>query len=146
MTSEAVLLGRHVVAKMKELGPSSTSVARVSRHGAMPSMLNLTGVMHTVHRECPSSSPRPSGGSIVLVSSSAGLKAMTPTVDLANYGYLGHHASKHGVVGLMRAYASAWLATRSGSTRSTLLASQRARLRAPPSRLMPPRIHSFPRP
>ena len=69
--------------------------------------VNLTGVMHTVDVALPQLIAQGSGGSIVLISSSAGLKAMTPTVDLANYGYLGYHASKHGVVGLMRAYASA---------------------------------------
>jgi SDR family mycofactocin-dependent oxidoreductase len=69
--------------------------------------VNLTGVMHTVDVALPQLIAQGSGGSIVLISSSAGLKGMTPTVDLANYGYLGYHASKHGVVGLMRAYASA---------------------------------------
>jgi SDR family mycofactocin-dependent oxidoreductase len=69
--------------------------------------VNLTGAMHTVDVALPHLIAQGDGGSIVLISSAAGLKGITRTVDLANYGYLGYHASKHGVVGLMRAYAGA---------------------------------------
>ena len=56
--------------------------------------VNLTGVWKTAKAAIPSMIERGAGGSIVLISSAAGLIA---------YGNLGHYtAAKHGVTGLMR--------------------------------------------
>jgi SDR family mycofactocin-dependent oxidoreductase len=59
--------------------------------------INLTGVWKTVRATAPLMIERGAGGSIVLVSSIAGLGAMP---NLVHYD-----ASKHGVVGVMRACA-----------------------------------------
>jgi SDR family mycofactocin-dependent oxidoreductase len=59
--------------------------------------INLTGVWKTVRAAAPAMVERGQGGSIVLVSSTAGLIAFP---NLAHYT-----AAKHGVVGLMRALA-----------------------------------------
>jgi SDR family mycofactocin-dependent oxidoreductase len=59
--------------------------------------VNLTGVWHTCKAAIPHLKAGGNGGSIVLTSSAAGLKA---------YGNLAHYVSaKHGVVGLMRTLA-----------------------------------------
>lgn len=47
------------------------------------------------------------GGSIVITSSAAGLKGTTRSLRTKTYGMLGYTAAKHGVVGLIRAYANA---------------------------------------
>jgi SDR family mycofactocin-dependent oxidoreductase len=59
--------------------------------------INLTGVWHTVKAVIPHLIEQGTGGSIVLTSSTAGLKG---TPNVAQYT-----ASKHGVVGLMRTLA-----------------------------------------
>ncbi len=59
--------------------------------------INLTGVWKTVRAAAPSMVESGRGGSIVLISSTAGLIAFP---NLAHYT-----AAKHGVVGLMRALA-----------------------------------------
>jgi SDR family mycofactocin-dependent oxidoreductase len=64
--------------------------------------VNLTGVLNTVEVATPSMIERGSGGAIVLTSSTAGLNGIAG----ATRGGLGYTASKHGVVGLMRAYAN----------------------------------------
>jgi SDR family mycofactocin-dependent oxidoreductase len=65
--------------------------------------VNLTGAFNTVEIASPSMVERGQGGSIVLVSSTAGLKGISrPT-----RGGLGYAAAKHGIVGLMRSYANA---------------------------------------
>ncbi len=64
--------------------------------------INLTGVMHTVEVAVPSMIERGAGGAIVLTSSTAGLTGIAGST----LGGLGYTASKHGVVGLMRAYAN----------------------------------------
>ena len=59
--------------------------------------INLTGVWHTAKAAVPHMIAAGNGGSIVLTSSAAGLKA---------YPGVGHYvAAKHGVVGLMRTLA-----------------------------------------
>jgi (+)-trans-carveol dehydrogenase len=59
---------------------------------------NLTGVWHAAKAAIPHLRAGGRGGSIILTSSTAGLKALQNT---------GHYvAAKHGVVGLMRAYAN----------------------------------------
>jgi SDR family mycofactocin-dependent oxidoreductase len=60
--------------------------------------INLTGVWHTVKAAVPSMIDAGRGGSIVLVSSVAGLKGIA---NIAHYV-----AAKHGLVGLMRTLAN----------------------------------------
>lgn len=64
--------------------------------------VNLTGVWHTVEVALPSLLGHGRGGAIVLTSSTAGLKG----IGGSSAGGLGYTASKHGVVGLMRSYAT----------------------------------------
>ncbi|MGH4029112.1 mycofactocin-coupled SDR family oxidoreductase [Actinomycetota bacterium Odt1-20B] len=64
--------------------------------------VNLTGTFHTVEVAIPSMVEAGHGGSIVIVSSTAGLVG----IGGASNGGLGYAASKHGVVGLMRSYAN----------------------------------------
>lgn len=64
----------------------------------------LAGVYNTVHPAIPHLRAGGEGGSIVITSSTAGL---TGGMSDGNPGVLGYIASKHGVVGLMRAWANA---------------------------------------
>lgn len=64
--------------------------------------VNLTGTFHTIEVAIPSMVAAGQGGSIVIVSSTAGLVG----IGGASNGGLGYAASKHGVVGLMRTYAN----------------------------------------
>jgi (+)-trans-carveol dehydrogenase len=56
--------------------------------------VNLTGVFHTVRAVLPSMIARGAGGSIILTSSTAGIRGFA--------GFAHYTAAKHGVVGLMR--------------------------------------------
>ena len=67
----------------------------------------LTGVLHTCEAAIPHLIEQGEGGSIVITSSLAGLRAPMRTLDMKSLGMLGYFAAKHGVVGLMRAYANA---------------------------------------
>lgn len=62
----------------------------------------LTGVFNTVEAAIPPMVERGQGGSIVITSSTAGLKGLASHAA----GALGYAAAKHGVVGLMRSYAN----------------------------------------
>ena len=64
--------------------------------------VNLTGVYHTVEVAKPTMVEQGEGGSIVLISSAAGLVG----IGGPDPGGLGYTASKHGMVGLMRSYAN----------------------------------------
>jgi SDR family mycofactocin-dependent oxidoreductase len=64
--------------------------------------VNLTGVHHTVEVAMPTMIEQGDGGAIVLISSAAGLVG----IGGADPGSIGYTAAKHGVVGLMRAYAN----------------------------------------
>ncbi len=64
--------------------------------------VNLTGVWNTVRACAPPMIDRNEGGSIILTSSTAGLKGLTSPGRLGSEAY---GASKHGVVGLMRQFA-----------------------------------------
>ena len=77
---------------------------RAAWHDAIDVM--LTGVLHTCEAAIPTLIKQGQGGSIVITSSVAGLKGPIPTLDLKTDGILGYIAAKHGVVGLMRAYAN----------------------------------------
>lgn len=64
--------------------------------------VNLTGVHHTVEVAIPTLVEQGDGGAIVLISSVAGLVG----IGGGDRGSLGYTAAKHGIVGLMRAYAN----------------------------------------
>jgi SDR family mycofactocin-dependent oxidoreductase len=64
--------------------------------------VNLTGVHHTVEVAKPAMVEHGGGGSIVLISSAAGLIG----IGSDDAGSIGYTAAKHGVVGLMRIYAN----------------------------------------
>ena len=64
--------------------------------------VNLTGVHYTVEAAIPTMIEQGAGGSIVLISSAAGLAG----IGSADAGSIGYTAAKHGVVGLMRLYAN----------------------------------------
>ncbi|BBZ44916.1 dehydrogenase [Mycobacterium parmense] len=64
--------------------------------------VNLTGVYNTIKAAIPTMVSQGDGGSIVLISSSAGLAG----VGSPDAGSVGYAAAKHGVVGLMRIYAN----------------------------------------
>jgi SDR family mycofactocin-dependent oxidoreductase len=64
--------------------------------------VNLTGVYNTIKVAIPTMIKQGEGGSIVLISSSAGLAG----VGSPDAGSVGYAAAKHGVVGLMRVYAN----------------------------------------
>jgi SDR family mycofactocin-dependent oxidoreductase len=63
---------------------------------------NLTGAFNTVQVSLPALIAGGVGGSIVLTSSTAGLKGSLAWKTVGGYGYT---AAKHGLVGLMRAFA-----------------------------------------
>ncbi|MFZ0907636.1 MAG: mycofactocin-coupled SDR family oxidoreductase [Mycobacterium sp.] len=64
--------------------------------------VNLTGVYNTIKVAIPTMVAQDTGGSIVLISSAAGLAG----VGSPDAGSVGYAAAKHGVVGLMRVYAN----------------------------------------
>jgi SDR family mycofactocin-dependent oxidoreductase len=64
--------------------------------------VNLTGVYNTIKVAIPTMVKQDAGGSIVLISSAAGLAG----VGSPDAGSVGYAAAKHGVVGLMRVYAN----------------------------------------
>jgi SDR family mycofactocin-dependent oxidoreductase len=64
--------------------------------------VNLTGVHHTVEVAKKTMVDQGTGGSIVLISSAAGLIG----IGSGDAGSIGYTAAKHGVVGLMRIYAN----------------------------------------
>lgn len=65
--------------------------------------VNLTGVFNTMQAAVPSIVAGQAGGSIIIISSAAGIKG---NLTMKTVGGLGYTAAKHGVVGLMRAYAN----------------------------------------
>jgi SDR family mycofactocin-dependent oxidoreductase len=67
----------------------------------------LSGVYYTVECSADRMIEQGEGGSIVITSSTAGLKGLARSRSMATAGMLGYHAAKHGVVGLMHAYANA---------------------------------------
>jgi SDR family mycofactocin-dependent oxidoreductase len=64
--------------------------------------VNLTGAHNTVEAALPTMIEQGDGGSIVLISSAAGLSG----IGSADAGSIGYAAAKHGMVGLMRVYAN----------------------------------------
>jgi SDR family mycofactocin-dependent oxidoreductase len=78
---------------------------RQAWHDAIDIM--LTGVLNTCEAAIPQLVEQGHGGSIVITSSTAGLKGVTRSREIATDGVLGYTAAKHGVIGLMRCYANA---------------------------------------
>jgi SDR family mycofactocin-dependent oxidoreductase len=66
----------------------------------------LIGVYNSGRATLPILLEQGSGGSVVITSSTAGLK--TPVMGSLSDGLLGYFAAKHGVVGIMRAWANAY--------------------------------------
>jgi SDR family mycofactocin-dependent oxidoreductase len=66
----------------------------------------LTGVYNTIDAAIPSMVQRDMGGSIVITSSTAGLKGLGRSLEGVGAGFVAYTAAKHGVVGLMRLYAN----------------------------------------
>ena len=73
--------------------------------------INLSGVWHTTKAAIPHLIERGPGGSLVLISSTAGLRGIP---GIAHY-----NAAKHGVLGLPGHWPTSWRRTASGSTRCT---------------------------
>jgi SDR family mycofactocin-dependent oxidoreductase len=66
----------------------------------------LNGVYYTIEATLPALLDHSDGGAIVITSSTAGLNSLCPTFSVRSHGFAGYHAAKHGVVGLMRYYAT----------------------------------------
>lgn len=66
----------------------------------------LNGVYFTVEAALPALLEHGDGGAIVITSSAAGLKSVGPGFRTKSHGGAGYTAAKHGVVGLMRYYAT----------------------------------------
>ena len=66
----------------------------------------LTGVYNTILAALPALRAR-GAGSIVITSSTAGLRGVVVSMDGMSRGNAGYHAAKFGVVGLMKLYANA---------------------------------------
>ena len=65
----------------------------------------LKGVHFTIEAALPAME-HGDGGAIVITSSAAGLKSISPGPETMSHGAAGYNAAKHGVVGLMRYYAT----------------------------------------
>jgi SDR family mycofactocin-dependent oxidoreductase len=66
----------------------------------------LNGVYFTIEAALPALLEHGDGGAIVITSSTAGLNSTAPRFGLRSHGIAGYTAAKHGVVGLMRYYAT----------------------------------------
>ncbi|GAB3233411.1 mycofactocin-coupled SDR family oxidoreductase [Mycolicibacterium hippocampi] len=66
----------------------------------------LNGVYFTVDAALPAMLANPDGGAIVITSSAAGFKSVSTDFDSMSHGAAGYTAAKHGVVGLMRHFAT----------------------------------------
>jgi NAD(P)-dependent dehydrogenase (short-subunit alcohol dehydrogenase family) len=67
----------------------------------------LNGVYYTIEAALPALVGHGEGGAIVITSSTAGLNSLCPRFSVRSHGLAAYQAAKHGVVGLMRYYASA---------------------------------------
>jgi SDR family mycofactocin-dependent oxidoreductase len=67
----------------------------------------LNGVYYTIETALPAILEHGDGGAIVITSSTAGLNGLCPSYSVRSHGLAGYQAAKHGVVGLMRYYATA---------------------------------------
>jgi SDR family mycofactocin-dependent oxidoreductase len=100
------------VAELGRLDIVSTNagIAPLSKDGANSDQawqdvidVNLTGTFNTIQAALPGLRANKGGGSIVLTSSTAGLKG---NLALRTFGGAGYGAAKHGVIGLVRIFAT----------------------------------------
>ena len=68
--------------------------------------VNLKGVYFTIEAALPEMLRHGDGGAIVITSSAAGFKSVSTTFDTISHGAAGYTAAKHGVIGVMRHYAT----------------------------------------
>jgi SDR family mycofactocin-dependent oxidoreductase len=68
--------------------------------------VNLKGVYFTIEAALPSMLRHGDGGVIVITSSAAGFKSVSSNFDSMSHGAAGYTAAKHGVIGVMRHYAT----------------------------------------
>jgi SDR family mycofactocin-dependent oxidoreductase len=68
--------------------------------------VNLKGVYFTIEAALPSLLRHGDGGVIVITSSAAGFKSVSSNFDSMSHGAAGYTAAKHGVIGVMRHYAT----------------------------------------
>ncbi len=66
----------------------------------------LNGVYYTIEAALPAMLEHGEGGAVVITSSTAGLNSLCPRFSVRSHGLAGYQAAKHGVVGLMRYYAT----------------------------------------
>jgi SDR family mycofactocin-dependent oxidoreductase len=66
----------------------------------------LNGVYFTIEACVPALLKHGDGGAIVITSSAAGFRSMSPSYRTRSHGVAGYNAAKHGVVGLMRYFAT----------------------------------------
>ncbi|CAA0089712.1 putative oxidoreductase [Mycolicibacterium vanbaalenii] len=66
----------------------------------------LNGVYFTIEAALPALLANPDGGAIVITSSAAGFKSVSTDFESMSHGAAGYTAAKHGVVGLMRHFAT----------------------------------------
>jgi SDR family mycofactocin-dependent oxidoreductase len=101
-------LGRidYVLANAGILPAASQDIDDVVRYVDAVDVL-LNGVYYTIEAALPALLDHGEGGAIVITSSTAGLNSLCPRFSVKTHGLAGYQAAKHGVVGLMRFYASA---------------------------------------
>jgi SDR family mycofactocin-dependent oxidoreductase len=68
--------------------------------------VNLKGVYFSIEAALPAMLDHGEGGAIVITSSAAGFKSVSTTFDTISHGAAGYTAAKHGVIGVMRHYAT----------------------------------------
>jgi SDR family mycofactocin-dependent oxidoreductase len=68
--------------------------------------VNLKGVYYSIEAALPELLRHGDGGAIVITSSAAGFKSVSTTFDTISHGAAGYTAAKHGVIGVMRHYAT----------------------------------------
>jgi SDR family mycofactocin-dependent oxidoreductase len=66
----------------------------------------LNGVYYTIEAALPHLLEHGDGGAIVITSSAAGFKSMARNFESREHGLAGYTTAKHGVIGLMRYYAT----------------------------------------
>jgi SDR family mycofactocin-dependent oxidoreductase len=66
----------------------------------------LNGVYYTIEAALPHLLEHGDGGAIVITSSAAGFKSIARNFESREHGLAGYTAAKHGVIGLMRYYAT----------------------------------------
>ena len=98
-------LGRidFVLANAGILPATAEDINEVARYVDAIDVL-LNGVYYTIEAALPALVDHNDGGAIIITSSTAGLNSLCPPFSVRSHG---HQAAKHGVVGLMRYYASA---------------------------------------